>query len=126
MGTRWKTFTSRQVDCPVDLAAEEDSMWITLYLVGVVLVALLTGLVWWDSRRRRARPPGREEQPQRPGRGTHVEEPREAADFGKECERFTPHGLPGYGNMGSRPVRKGRPTHHDDEGGAFGSGGLGG
>jgi hypothetical protein len=46
-----------------------------------------------------------------------------ADDFGAEGDRLGPHELPGYGNMGSRPAREKRPSHDDDSGGAFGSGG---
>ncbi|MGW3621997.1 DUF6479 family protein [Streptomyces sp. NPDC000880] len=98
-------------------------MWTTLYGVGVGLVVALIWLVWWDSRRRRAQPPSLEEQPRRPKHRAHIDETREPDDFGAEGERLSPHELRGYGNMGSRPAREKRPSHDDDSGGAFGSGG---
>lgn len=97
-------------------------MWTTLYVVGIGLVVALIWLVWWDSRRKRAQPPSVEEQPRRPKHRPHVDETREPDDFGAEGERLR-HEFHGYGNIGSRPSGEKRPSHDDESGGAFGSGG---
>ncbi|MEK8145680.1 DUF6479 family protein [Streptomyces sp. M10(2022)] len=46
-------------------AVAEDSTagWPVLIAVGVLVAGLLVGLVWWDSRRKRARAPRPDEQP---------------------------------------------------------------
>ncbi|WP_327328609.1 DUF6479 family protein [Streptomyces sp. NBC_01210] len=82
-----------------------DSEWLTgiaPFFIGIVVVAFLIGLVGWGIRRGRSRPPRPDEQPRRPARRTHIEETREADDFGSEGERLTPHELRGFGNQGSR------------------------
>ncbi|MFG2720191.1 DUF6479 family protein [Streptomyces sp. NPDC048416] len=94
--------------------------------VGVVLVALLIGAVWWGRRRqaRRAAPPRPGEQPRLPESGPvgEVRERREPAEVPRSDHRLTPHQLPGFGNQGTRRAEDQAPP---DEGqsGAFGSGG---
>ncbi|HET6357403.1 DUF6479 family protein [Streptomyces sp.] len=81
--------------------------------VGIVVVVFLIGLVGWGIKRGRGLPPRPDEQPRRRSRGTHIEETREADDFGSEGERLTPHELKGYGNQGSRPSGDSeRPKHN--------------
>ncbi|WP_353962455.1 MULTISPECIES: DUF6479 family protein [unclassified Streptomyces] len=86
--------------------------WIFPVGIAVVVVAVLIGLLWWDTRRRsRARQQGpRAERSPRSQRTL-----READDFG---DGLSPYEL----NRPSSP----RDARKDDSGGAFGSGGPGG
>ncbi|MBT2407595.1 MULTISPECIES: DUF6479 family protein [unclassified Streptomyces] len=75
-------------------------------VIGLLVVLLLIGAVWWGVRRRRAEPapPRPGEQPRRPAR-RHIEEPREADRNGFPADggRRTAHEMKGYGNFGSQP-----------------------
>lgn len=72
------------------------------FLVGVVLVAVLVGAVWWGRRvQARQRPPRPEEQPRLPASGPvrEVSEHPEPAEVPRGDERLTPHQLGGYGSQ---------------------------
>ncbi|MEU3298995.1 DUF6479 family protein [Streptomyces sp. NPDC006678] len=94
------------------------------FIAGLVIVAVLIGVIPWAIRRRRSqpRPPRPEEQPTAPPHPTHIEQRREADDeaFPDDGSRLTPHQLKPHS---TRPA-SGRQRAHEDEGGAFGSGGL--
>ncbi|MEW2485288.1 DUF6479 family protein [Streptomyces sp. NPDC048411] len=91
--------------------------WIFPLGIVVVVVAVLLGLVWWDTRRRsRARQQGpRAEYSSRSQRPFLGEKVRDADDFG---EGLSPYEL----NRPSSP----RDARKYENGGAFGSGGPGG
>ncbi|MGC5341545.1 DUF6479 family protein [Streptomyces sp. DT24] len=118
---------STRQDASAELAAAASTPgWIVPLVIGVVVVAVLIGLVAWDSRRKRARAPRPDEQPRRPAHRAHIEEVREPDDFGADGERTLPHEMKGYGNMGSRSAPPGtHPDRDDKSGGSFGGGGLG-
>jgi hypothetical protein len=97
--------------------------WIVPIVIGVALVALLTGIVWWDTRRKRERAPRPDEQPRRPDHRTEISQVREADDFGTSRERLRPHELKTYGTHAAPP---GTPPHDDTRSGGFGSGAFGG
>ncbi|MEU5434353.1 DUF6479 family protein [Streptomyces sp. NPDC020719] len=76
------------------------------FAIGVALVTLLVGAVWW-GRRRQARAPGPPppgEQPRVPGSGPvgEVLERREPAEVPRGQGHLTPHQLPNFGNQGTR------------------------
>lgn len=96
--------------------------WVVPLIVGVIVAGLLIGLVWWDTKRKRARAPRPDEQPRRPDHRTHIEEVREDDDFGPAGGLY-PHEL---GGPSSRSAPPGTPPRDDSRGGGFGSGGLGG
>ncbi|MFE9552233.1 DUF6479 family protein [Streptomyces sp. NPDC006692] len=87
--------------------------------VGLVIVALLIGAVWWGLRRqaRAPRPPRPEEQPRPPASGPvgAVVERREPAEMPRGRVRLTPHQFPGFGNHGTRPAKTQPSTEGDNE-----------
>lgn len=95
-------------------------------IAGIVIVAVLVGVIPWAIRRRRAEPPKPrpDEQPTPPARRTHIEHNREpdGASFPDDGSRLTPHELKPHS---SRPGSEQRREHEEDSG-AFGSGSLGG
>ncbi|MCZ7456556.1 DUF6479 family protein [Streptomyces sp. WMMC940] len=95
------------------------------FLVGVVVVAVLIGVIPWAIRRRRTQPrrPLPSEQPRRPAGGAHIEEIRDpdGETFPDDGSRLNPHQLK------SHSTHPGEGRRNDDRGGgSFGSGGLGG
>ncbi|MEV6654543.1 DUF6479 family protein [Streptomyces sp. NPDC051219] len=116
-------------DIQVSHLAAGFSTGAALFAVGIALVALLTGAMWLDGRRRDEMPPPPkpEEQPKPPDHQTHLEEFRELDEdpFPHDGGRLLPYNLKNYGTHGADRVREDRPKH-DDSGGAFGSGGPGG
>ncbi|GFH36799.1 DUF6479 family protein [Streptomyces pacificus] len=97
--------------------------------LGVVLIVLLGGAMWWDGRRRsRLRVPSPEEQPKRADRREHIEEVREADDdaFPDDGSRLLPYNLKTHTSHTTGKGPEARPKHGSRSGGAFGSGSLGG
>ena len=109
---------------PGDLAAVTSTAgWIVPLAVGVVLVGLLIGLVWWDDHRRRERAPRPDEQPRRPDHRTEISEVREPEELSRSKERLLPHELK---HQGTHTAPPGTPPRDDSSGSGFGSGGFGG
>ncbi|WP_326799997.1 DUF6479 family protein [Streptomyces sp. NBC_01808] len=79
------------------------------FLLGLVVVAVLIGAVWFGIRirSREPAPPRPGEQPQPPASGPvgRVTEEREPAELPPDGRRLTPHRLRGHGNSGTRPAR---------------------
>lgn len=101
-----------------------------IIVIGVVLVALLTAGIWWDSiRREEYEPPPPETQPEKPEHREHIEEIREADDdtFPAEGEdRLLPYNMHSHSSHSTGKGREARPDHGPNVGGgAFGSGGYG-
>ncbi|MEV1050287.1 DUF6479 family protein [Streptomyces sp. NPDC049887] len=95
------------------------------FVAGVVIVAVLIGVIPWAIRRRRTQPrrPLPSEQPRRPAGRTHIEESRnsDGETFPDDGSRLNPH------QLRSRSAHPGEGPRNDDRGGgSFGSGGLGG
>ncbi|MGW6457987.1 DUF6479 family protein [Streptomyces sp. NPDC055078] len=100
-----------------------------MLVIGVVLVVLLTGAMWWDSRRREEYvPPRPDEQPHQPDQREHIEEVREEDDdtFPGEGEnRLLPYNMRTHSSHSTGKGREARPDHGPNiGGGAFGSGGY--
>ncbi|MFI1018093.1 DUF6479 family protein [Streptomyces sp. NPDC020965] len=98
---------------------------------GLVLVVLLSGAMWWDSRRRAEyRPPRPDEQPHQPARREHIEEVREEDDDAfpdAGADRLLPYNMRTHSSHSTGKGREARPKHGKNVGGgAFGSGSLGG
>ncbi|MEI5010995.1 DUF6479 family protein [Streptomyces sp. PmtA] len=115
-------------DAPVTEAASNPVLGgIGPFIAGIVIVAVLIGVIPWAIRRRRTQPrrPRPSEQPVRPAGRTHIEENREpdGETFPDDGSRLTPHQL---GSHSSQPGPEGRRRSDDQGGGSFGSGGLGG
>ncbi|MEV0966921.1 MULTISPECIES: DUF6479 family protein [unclassified Streptomyces] len=72
------------------------------FLAGIVIVAVLIGVIPWAIRRRRTqpRPPLPSEQPVRPAGRTHIEETREpeGESFPGDGSRLSPHQLKSHGS----------------------------
>ncbi|MFD5426677.1 DUF6479 family protein [Streptomyces sp. NPDC127084] len=66
-------------------------------VAGIVIVAVLIGVIPWAVRRRKTQPPPPrpEEQPVAPAHPTHLEQTREpgGAPFPEDGSRLTPHEL---------------------------------
>lgn len=91
------------------LAADNDYViGIVPFVVGLVVVAMLIGAVWWGLvRRRREPPPPRpDEQPKPPDHRTHIDEygPHSYTDFPKDGRRLMPYELKDHGNEVLRPM----------------------
>ncbi|BBC29770.1 hypothetical protein SGFS_010640 [Streptomyces graminofaciens] len=113
----------------MDIAAERSVLaGIAPFIAGVVVVAVLVGAMWLNSRVRAGEPrrPLPEEQPRLPEGGPVHEERanREPDEIPKSELRLTPYEV--HGNMGSRPsTSQERPRWSKGGSGSFGSGGLG-
>jgi FtsZ-interacting cell division protein ZipA len=100
-----------------------------IIVFGVFLVGLLTGVLWWDSRKRESYvPPKPEEQPHAPDHREHIEEVREEdEDSFPVGERLLPYNMHTHSSHSTGKGREERPQHgRNVGGGAFGSGSLGG
>ncbi|MEU6708841.1 DUF6479 family protein [Streptomyces wuyuanensis] len=97
------------------------------FIAGIVIVAVLVGVIPWAIRRRRTQPrrPLPSEQPTRPAGRTHIEQNREPAGdtFPDDGSRLTPHQLE---PRSSRPGPGERRRGEEQGDGPIGSGGLGG
>ncbi|MFI1469303.1 DUF6479 family protein [Streptomyces wuyuanensis] len=96
------------------------------FIAGIVIVAVLVGVIPWAIRRRRTQPrrPLPSEQPERPARRTHIEQNREPGGdtFPDDGSRLTPHQLDSHS---SRPGSEERGRGDEQGGGSIGSAGLG-
>ncbi|WUT33652.1 DUF6479 family protein [Streptomyces sp. NBC_00690] len=79
------------------LAADTQGVaWLGPFLIGVAVVGLLIGMVFWRGRHGRRRPPRPDEQPSRGPRNASAQgTPRAHDDFGAEGERLSPHEMGG-------------------------------
>ncbi|NUK89941.1 DUF6479 family protein [Streptomyces lunaelactis] len=98
-------------------------------ILGVLLVGLLAGAMWWDGKRRsQETPPLPEEQPKSPDRREHIEEVRdEDEDDFPHDGRLLPYNMKTHSSHSTGKGPEERPKHGKNAGGgAVGSGGLGG
>ncbi|MFE7778666.1 DUF6479 family protein [Streptomyces sp. NPDC057445] len=99
------------------------------FILGIFLIALLAGAMWWDGRRRAAeRAPRPEEQPKPPGRQAHIEEVREPDEdsFPDDGGRLLPYNLKPYSTHSGGEAPEAAPEQEKGGGGPAGSGGPGG
>ncbi|MEV6653674.1 DUF6479 family protein [Streptomyces sp. NPDC051219] len=116
---------------PASLAAEGERdllVGIAPFIVGLVVVALLIGLVWWGIRRRHDAPSRSKERGQRREPARQQGRELEPDEFPPDGQRLHPHEMKGFGNLGdqAQPEDKDGRGGPDKSGGAFGSGGPGG
>ncbi|GLF97158.1 DUF6479 family protein [Streptomyces yaizuensis] len=102
-----------------------------IVVIGIAIVFLLVGSMWWDSiRREKYVPPRPDEQPEKPDHREHFEELREPDEDSfpaKGEDRLMPYNLKAHTTHSTGKGRESRPDHGPNVGGgAFGSGGLGG
>ncbi|WP_405783183.1 DUF6479 family protein [Streptomyces sp. NBC_00859] len=108
------------------------SAWVFMAIGGLVIVGLLLAAFAWGRRvrDRESDPPTPEEQPKMPEGGPvyEVREYREPDEVPKVegDDRLTPHELTGLGGTGPEGNEPHGPGKDKDDGGGFGSGGLGG
>ncbi|MEU2430703.1 DUF6479 family protein [Streptomyces sp. NPDC007861] len=79
-----------------DQAAASQLAGIGPFIIGIILIALLAGAMWYEGRRRlQERAPRPEEQPKAPDHPTHIEEVREPDEdaFPTGGERLLPYNL---------------------------------
>ncbi|UUN27612.1 DUF6479 family protein [Streptomyces sp. FIT100] len=82
-----------------DQAAASQLAGIGPFIIGIILIALLAGAMWYEGRRRlQERAPRPEEQPKAPDHPTHIEEVREPDEdaFPTGGERLLPYNLKTY------------------------------
>ncbi|WP_338672015.1 DUF6479 family protein [Streptomyces sp. SCSIO 30461] len=82
-----------------DQAAASQLAGIGPFIIGLVLIALLAGAMWYEGRRRaQQKPPLPEEQPVRPDHPTHIEEAREPDDdaFPTDGANLLPYNMKTY------------------------------
>ncbi|MFD5424237.1 DUF6479 family protein [Streptomyces sp. NPDC127084] len=82
-----------------DLAAASQLAGIGPFIIGLILIALLAGAMWYEGRRRaQQKAPLPEEQPIRPDHPTHIEEAREPDDdsFPTDGANLLPYNMKSY------------------------------
>ncbi|MER7000607.1 DUF6479 family protein [Streptomyces sp. NPDC000410] len=102
-----------------DVAAAPHLAGIFPFIIGVILIALLAGAMWYEGRRRaRLRVPSPEEQPKRPDHQTHIEEVREADenDFPTGGERLLPYNLKTHSTHGAPAAAPEQPPQAPSQG----------
>ncbi|MEU2154556.1 DUF6479 family protein [Streptomyces sp. NPDC019396] len=100
-----------------DQAAASQLAGIGPFIIGLVLIALLAGAMWYEGRRRaQEKAPLPEEQPKAPDHPTHIEEAREpdADAFPTDGARLLPYNMKTHSSHAAPaaepPTKPGEPA----------------